>query len=309
MNRKIFYCLTVLVVSLSLSAETTFYGKLWITAEYENNNVTSESNLVSNASRIGFKGDLEAGNRLSVIYQLEYEVDPVDGTADESKGRSLKQRNSFVGLKGSYGTLFLGTHDTAFKKSVSKIDLFNDLASDIKNILHGENRMKDFVGFTTPTSESGFSATFNAIRGTENLHNNKLGDHLSYSLNYSGENLYAAIALDSDLKGYDSTRYSIHLPRGIYSFGFIYQQSKKIKTNKTDKGFVVNASRKIGTKGEVKIQLAESDMKLSEGRQLSYGYDYKLNKKLKIFIYYTDLSTTNFASEKEIAAVGFELKF
>ena len=183
MNLKIFYCLTVLVASLSLSAETTFYGKLWITAEYENNNVTSESNLVSNASRIGFKGDLEAGNKLSVIYQLEYEVDPVDGTADESKGRSLKQRNSFMGLKGSYGTLFLGTHDTAFKKSVSKIDLFNDLASDIKNILHGENRMNDFVGFTTPTSERGLSATLNAIRGREDLNYYKFGDHLSYSLN------------------------------------------------------------------------------------------------------------------------------
>ena len=254
MNLKIFYCLTVLVASLSLSAETTFYGKLWITAEYENNNVTSESNLVSNASRIGFKGDLEAGNKLSVIYQLEYEVDPVDGTADESKGRSLKQRNSFVGLKGSYGTLFLGTHDTAFKKSVSKIDLFNDLASDIKNILHGENRMNDFVGFTTPTSERGLSATFNAIRGTEDLNNNKLGDHLSYSLNYRGENFYAAIALDSDVKGYDSTRYSIRIPRDIYNFGVIYQQSKKISTNKSDNGFVINASRKIGTKGQLKIQ-------------------------------------------------------
>lgn len=309
MKLKIFYCLTVLVVSLSLSAETTFYGKLWITAENENNNATSTSDLVSNASRIGFKGDLEAGNRLSVIYQLEYEVDPVDGTADESKGRSLKQRNTFVGLKGSYGTLFLGTHDTAFKNSVSKIDLFNDLASDIKNILHGENRMKDFVGFTTPTSESGFSATFNAIRGTEDLHNNKLGDHLSYSLNYSGENLYAAIALDSDLKGYDSTRYSIHLPRGIYKFGVIYQQSKKISTNKSDNGFVINASRKIGTKGEFKIQLAESDMKLPEGRQSTVGYDYKFNKQFEIFFFYTDLSTSNFAKEKEVAAVGFELKF
>ena len=309
MKLKIFYCLTVLVVSLSLSAETTFYGKLWITAENENNNANSISDLVSNASRIGFKGDLEAGNKLSVIYQLEYEVDPVDGTADESKGRSFKQRNSFVGLKGSYGTLFLGTHDTAFKKSQAKIDLFNDLASDIKNILHGENRMKDFVGFTTPTSESGFSTTFNAIRGTEDFNNNKLGDYLSYSLNYSGENLYAAIALDSDVKGYDSTRYSIHLPRGIYKFGVIYQESKKISTNKSENGFVINASRKIGTKGEFKIQLAESDMKLSEGRQSTVGYDYKLNKEFKIFFFYTDLSTSNFAKEKEVAAVGFELKF
>ena len=204
---------------------------------------------------------------------------------------------------------FLGTHDTAFKKSVSKIDLFNDLASDIKNILHGENRMNDFVGFTTPTSERGLSATLNAIRGTEDLNNNKLGDHLSYSLNYRGENFYAAIALDSDVKGYDSTRYSILIPRDIYNFGVIYQQSKKISTNKSDNGFVINASRKIGTKGELKIQLAESDMKLSEGRQLSYGYDYKLNKQFEIFFFYTNLSTSNFAKEKEVAAVGFELKF
>ena len=307
MNLKIFYCLTVLFVSLSLSAETAFYGKLWITAEYENNNETSTSDLVSNASRIGFKGDLEAGNKLSVIYQLEYEADPVDGKADKSKGRSLKQRNSFVGLKSSYGILFLGTHDTAFKKSPEKIDLFNDLNPDIKNILHGENRMKDFVGFTT--SKRGFSATFNAMRGTENSNNNKLSDHLSYSLNYRGEDSYAAIALDSDVKGYDSTRYSIHLPRGIYNFGFIFQQSKKISTNKTDNGFVISASRKIGTKGEFKIQLAESDMKLSEGRQLSYGYDYKFNKQFEIFFFYTDLSTSNFVEEKEVAAVGFELKF
>ena len=309
MNLKIFYCLTVLVASLSLSAETTFYGKLWITAEYENNNETSTSDLVSNTSRIGFKGDLEARNKLSVIYQLEYEVDPVDGKADESKGRSLKKRNSFIGLKGSYGTLFLGTHDTAFKKSSKIIDLFNDLNPDIKNILHGENRMKDFVGFTTPTSERGFSATFNAIRGAEDLNNNKLSDHLSYSFNYRGENFYAAIALDSDIKGYDSSRYSIHLPTGIYNFGFIYQQSKKISTNKTNNGFVISASRKIGAKGEFKIQLAESDMKLSEGRQLSYGYDYKLNKQFEIFFFYTNLSTSNFAKEKEVAAVGFELKF
>ena len=95
----------------------------------------------------------------------------------------------------------------------------------------------------------------------------------------------------------------------MYNFGVIYQQSKKISTNKSDNGFVINASRKIGTKGELKIQLAESDMKLPEGRQSTYGYDYKLNKQFKIFFFYTDLSTTNFAKEKEVAAIGFELKF
>ena len=71
-----------------------------------------------------------------------------------------------MGLKGSMGTIFLGKHDTATKKSQKKIDLFNDLAGDIKNILQGENRMSDLVGYTTPKI-NGFSATFNAIKGTE----------------------------------------------------------------------------------------------------------------------------------------------
>ena len=35
-------------------------------------------------------------------------------------------RNSFIGLKGIYGTLFFGTHDTTFKRSHSKIDVFNE---------------------------------------------------------------------------------------------------------------------------------------------------------------------------------------
>ena len=33
------------------------------------------------------------------------------------------------------------------------------------------------------------------------------------------------------------------------------------------------------------------------------------NKQFEIFFFYTDLSTSNFAKEKEVAAVGFELKF
>jgi len=309
MTIKKFFCFAFLFFSLSLSAETTFYGKLLVTAENEKDNLTSETDLASNSSRIGFKGNLNAGKNLSVIYQLEYEVDPIDGKADESKGKTLKQRNTFIGLEGSYGTFFLGTHDTAFKKSQAKIDLFNDLAGDIKNILHGENRMKDFVGFATPASQRGFSATFNAIRGTGHFNKNNLGDYLSYSINYKGENFYAAIALDSDAKGYNSSRYSLHLPRGIYNFGFIYQQSEKINSKISHNGFVLSASRKVSTKGKIKIQLAESDMKVSEGRQLSYGYDYQINKQFDIFLFYTDLSTTNKDEEKNVVAIGFKLKF
>ena len=292
----------------SLKAEPTVYGKLWISVESQDTLSGTEVDMVSNASRLGVKGSMDFGDGLEAIYQAEYEVDPVDGTADEKNGRTFKQRNSFVGIKGSYGTLFLGTHDTALKKSQSKIDLFNDLAGDIKNILQGENRMSDFIGYTTPTLGEGFSATFNAIKGTEE-EGNSIGDSTSISLNYKTKSFYAAIAFDSELKGYDTTRISFQVPLNRTQLGFIYQDTKELSSGLDEDCYVLSLSQKIGKKGVFKIQLAESDMKMGSGKQASIGYDYKLSEKAKAFIFYTDLSGESLSKEKEISALGFEYKF
>ena len=292
----------------SLKAEPTVYGKLWISVESQDTSSGTEVDMVSNASRLGVKGSMDFGEGLEAIYQAEYEIDPVDGTADEKNGRTFKQRNSFIGIKGSYGTLFLGTHDTALKKSQSKIDLFNDLAGDIKNILQGENRMSEFIGYTTPTLGDGFSATFNAIKGTEE-EDNSIGDSTSVSLNYKTKSFYAAIAFDSELKGYDTTRISFQVPLNRTQLGFIYQDTKELSSGLDEDGYVLSLSQKIGKKGVFKIQLAESDMKMGSGKQTSIGYDYKLSEKAKAFIFYTDLSGESLSKEKEISAVGFEYKF
>ena len=292
----------------SLKAEPTVYGKLWISVESQDTLSGTEVDMVSNASRLGVKGSMDFGEGLEAIYQAEYEIDPVDGTADEKNGRTFKQRNSFIGIKGSYGTLFLGTHDTALKKSQSKIDLFNDLAGDIKNILQGENRMSDFIGYTTPTLGDGFSATFNAIKGTEE-EDNSIGDSTSVSLNYKTKSFYAAIAFDSELKGYDTTRISFQVPLNRTQLGFIYQDTKELSSGLDEDGYVLSLSQKIEEKGVFKIQLAESDMKMGSGKQTSIGYDYKLSEKAKAFIFYTDLSGESLSKEKEISALGFEYKF
>ena len=292
----------------SLKAEPTVYGKLWISVESQDTSSGTEVDMVSNASRLGVKGSMDFGEGLEAIYQAEYEIDPVDGTADEKNGRTFKQRNSFIGIKGSYGTLFLGTHDTALKKSQSKIDLFNDLVGDIKNILQGENRMSEFIGYTTPTLGDGFSATFNAIKGTEE-EDNSIGDSTSVSLNYKTKSFYAAIAFDSELKGYDTTRISIQVPLNRTQLGFIYQDTKELSSGLDEDGYVLSLSQKIGKKGVFKIQLAESDMKMGSGKQASIGYDYKLSEKAKAFIFYTDLSGESLSKEKEISALGFEYKF
>ncbi len=290
------------------SEQPTVYGKLWISIESQNTASGTEVDMVSNASRLGIKGSMDFGEGIEAIYQAEYEVDPVDGTADESKDRTFKQRNSFVGLKGSMGTIFLGKHDTATKRSQKKIDLFNDLAGDIKNILQGENRMSDLVGYTTPKI-NGYSATFNAIKGTEGLGDDSIGDSTSTSLSYDSENIYIALAFDSELKGYDSTRLTLQIPFSRSQLGIMFQESEKLSTGKEEDGYVISFSQKVGNKGTLKFQQTESDMKLDSGKQFSFGYDYKLSSKAKVFYFFTDLNGNQDSKEKEIHGAGFEYKF
>ena len=290
------------------SEQPTVYGKLWISIESQNTASGTEVDMVSNASRLGIKGSMDFGEGIEAIYQAEYEVDPVDGTADESKDRTFKQRNSFVGLKGSMGTIFLGKHDTATKRSQKKIDLFNDLAGDIKNILQGENRMSDLVGYTTPKI-NGFSATFNAIKGTEGLGDDSIGDSTSTSLSYDSENIYIALAFDSELKGYDSTRLTLQIPFSRSQLGIMFQESEKLSTGEEEDGYVISFSQKVGNKGTLKFQQTESDMKLDSGKQFSFGYDYKLSSKAKVFYFFTDLNGNQDSKEKEIHGAGFEYKF
>jgi len=308
MKLKILSMLLLVPVLYLQSEEPTVYGKLWISVESQDTASGTEVDMVSNASRLGIKGSMDFGEGIEAIYQAEYEVDPVDGTADESKDRTFKQRNSFVGLKGSMGTIFLGKHDTATKRSQKKIDLFNDLAGDIKNILQGENRMSDLVGYTTPKI-NGFSATFNAIKGTEGLGDDSIGDSTSTSLSYDSENFYIALAFDSELKGYDSTRLTLQIPFSRSQLGIMFQESEKLSTGEEEDGYVISFSQKVGNKGTLKFQQTESDMKLDSGKQFSFGYDYKLSSKAKVFYFFTDLNGNQDSKEKEIHGVGFEYKF
>ena len=99
------------------------------------------------------------------------------------------------------------------------------------------------------------------------------------------------------------------MPFNRTQIGIIYQDTEKLSSGLEEDGYVLSLSQKIGEKGVFKIQLAESDMKMGSGKQTSIGYDYKLSKKAKAFVFYTDLSGDSLSKEKEISALGFEYKF
>ena len=151
-NKVFIVAFSIFLLGNNVFASPTWYGKIFVDAQSFSNDVMgTKTDIKNNSSRLGLKGEysFSENSNLRLIYQAEYQFDPVDGKARGDDG-TLKQRNTFLGIKSNIGTLFAGTHDSALKKSQLKIDLFNDLAPDIKNILHGENRLEDFIGYTTP---------------------------------------------------------------------------------------------------------------------------------------------------------------
>ena len=87
--------------------------------------------ISSNASRIGFKGAEDLGGGLTAIWQIESGIN-----LDEQNG-SFASRNSFVGLKGGWGTALIGNHDTPFKLVGRAVDLFGDTIADSRNLMGG----------------------------------------------------------------------------------------------------------------------------------------------------------------------------
>ena len=302
-----FFVFFLFASSANINASIDLYGKIGFDSKHISNTTNTEKfDLENNASKIGIKGDLLSFKELNIklIYQIEYEFDVVDGKARGEEG-TFKQRNTFLGLKTELGTVFAGTHDTAFKKSQLKVDLFNDLAPDIKNILHGENRLKDFVGYTTPKYMGKVSATFNSFKNPS-FSGKK---YRSYSVNFSGDLFQAAIGIDDSMRGYDSTRLSILIPLDNSKIGLLNQKTKNLSSGNTNNGYVISFSRKIGPKGTFKIQHASSSMKIDSGRHTTIGYDYQLRKSSKIFTFYSQQESSNKRKAKDILSIGIEHKF
>ena len=283
--------------SYQANADINFYGKINVSLEDVDSKTSDETEFKNNASRVGVKGSYDLSSGLKLSFQIEEEIDPTDLRADGDK--VFKERNTFIAARGDFGKLYAGTHDTVFKQSQLKIDLFNDTRADIKYILRGENRMDSFIGYTSPDLIDGLNLTVNSIRQSS-------GNGESMALRYSKNNMKAAFAIDQNVKGYDGERFSIMVPVGEVDLGLLYQSSKKLSSSKSFSGHVISMKKKISNKGSIYIQNAKSDMRILSGKQNSIGYTHQINKSTKVFFHYSKLSGEG---ETTFISAGAEYKF
>ena len=292
----------------SNAAAVQVYGKANVSLNHTDASNSDTLKLNSNASRIGVKGSYEVSEGLKAIYKFEYETFIDDG--DDGSGDEFKQRNIYAGFQGGFGTIIAGKHDTPTKLAQGKIDLFNDLPNaDIKNVIQGENRVSNIVMYSTPKT-NGLKATVAFVPGDDTGGGE---DGISSAVSYQSGDLSVTLAYD-DGTAIDSsvetlTRLAAEYKVGNAKFGALFQQADE-GANDED-GYILSSSYKLANGVILKGQYGESDDEATEKTQIAVGADYKLNKKSKLFAYYSDIEAETNASSTSVStyAVGYEIKF
>ncbi|MGO2478598.1 MAG: porin, partial [Pseudoalteromonas sp.] len=257
----------------------------------------------SNASRIGFKGSEKLREGLEAVYKFEFQVNVSDDSKD-----TFTSRNQYVGLQGSFGQLVIGRNDTALKQSQGKLDLFNDLEGDIKNLFKGDNRLSDTVTYSS-NDFNGLKvlATYVAEKDSEGEN----GYSLALTYGDSGlkkSKLYASIAADSEVNGYDVIRASLQGKVADIKLGAMYQKQEKVDGTGEADGYLVNAAYTLNS-NTFKLQYQTIDFKDGDNNSaISVGVDHKFTKNIKLFGFY---STYDLESDvdQDYIALGMEYKF
>lgn len=95
-------------------ADTTFYGQIDMSVDSIDDGNERESYLSSNSSRLGVKGSEDLGGGLAVLFQLEGSIGWDGGSTTNQNSGGANQdrfgptRDSFVGLRGDFGTFRAG---------------------------------------------------------------------------------------------------------------------------------------------------------------------------------------------------------
>ncbi|EON93395.1 outer membrane porin [Marinobacter lipolyticus SM19] len=299
------------------------YGKANVSYENQDNDVEDTWKLQSNASRLGVKGDLDLDfNQIKAIYKAEFEISIDDGDKD---GETFSQRNIYGGFAhDAMGTLIAGKFDTPLKVSQGKVDQFNDLQGDIKNIMAGENRTSNMVQYSTPSFADALSVNVALIPGEdqeEGTDENGVADAVSSSIVFDKGMFYGALAYDSEIEDElvaDSTmdgRLNILRATGLvrldmFEFGALYQLAEEEDGEGEEDSYLISGAVKFDrVKLKAQYGLTKADLSDEELTLIGVGADYKLAKSSKVYAYFAQVEQDLGDQEDTTFGVGFEHKF
>ncbi len=306
----------LMAAPMAAQADATIYGKIHTSIDFGDTGgddtateKASSTYWQSNSSRLGFKGSEDLGGGLKGVWQLESTVSVGSGTA------GLTNRNSYVGLQGGWGTLLGGRHDTPFKTTGRKFDLFPDYVGDIRNLsrakivvgpgdssLGFDERLDNALLYTTPVFGGGWDINFmyTLEDGTQD------SEVLSTNINWKTGNWFVTLAYETHGKGNNSSlggtndesgiRLGAYWTPGAWKLTAMYQTLSDVDGTSGDDSDVygIGAAYKMG-KNVLKAQYymtSNSSQGASDidASMAAIAWDYNFSKRTTAYIAYATTS-------------------
>ena len=321
-----------LVAPAAAMAETTVYGKLHASYGQIKDGSAKRTGVESHASRIGIKGSHALNNGLEATYGLEYGIDldgdngfstygdSIDSLGNTSNNKGFTSRNQFVGLKGGFGEVRVGKHDTPAKLATAGQDVFADTYADLDNMIAADShRVNNAVAYINKVGPVGFAVAHSSGTGIIGNLRGASGDNEvdanSAMVNYGNGPWYAGL-------GY--TQIKDTLKGGNLGLGWkseaghqanlIYEKvDYDDPATGDDENILVNGVAKMGAVG-LKAQYGEGKTTGAGKEKLaSVGLDYSLGKKTSVYLLHSQdknpIRAAGGTNKVKATAVGLVTEF
>jgi predicted porin len=311
--------------AFAATSHVDIYGTIDLSMAYVDTGISGVDksfSLVSNVSRIGFKGSEDLGGGMSAIWQVETNLYP-DGMSSNS---FTSLRNSFVGLHGNWGTFLMGKHDTPVKLLGRSVDNFGNSLADSRNLLGADYyygkpefdlRAPNVIAYGTPNfsgvsallayvTSVGTTGNCAASQGDTNFDCNKLDAYSGYVKYENGPLMvgggYEKHNFQVNGEGdTPTTDESIWRLVGSYTIGDFKLAAQY--DNSDDSNAVYHYQKRDGyglfanyTLGNVVLKAnylkagGVSGVSSSDAHQWTVGADYNLSKRTTIYGFYAKVN-------------------
>ena len=282
-----------LPLSAMAQSTVTLYGRVNTTVESQRFNNQRQTTVSNNSSRFGFTGTEDLGGGLKATFRLE------SGFASDTgatTGGALFGREAVVGLSGAFGTIRLGrqAYLPAYLATADYVSMHNHDTGTSADALFGgfllPARQSNSISYTTP-SFSGLTVEVaqslkerapGALSQTDVAANYDNGPlHLGAGYQKLGDNKLLAL-------------------RALYELGAVtlggYYERDDFVTQGDRNNFRVAAMYTMGaSEFHVNVGSAGKFSKIadSKAQQYTFGYNYNLSKRTKVYGYYTRVNNNS----------------
>ncbi|MBT9490729.1 MAG: porin [Rubrivivax sp.] len=264
------------------------YGRLNTSIERQKINGVSSTDMLNNASRIGFRGTEDLGGGLKAGFVLEHGFNSDTGAASGA----FWGRQSEVSLGGSFGTIRLGNYfSETYFATADYVSMHNHDTGTSSDAFYADTRYfvgSDKISYTSPSM--GGLVVHAAINARDIP--GEVDRTVEFAANYDAGPMHLGAGYQ---KTGDLNQFAVRglYEMGAFTFGGYIQRDEDVYGPGTRTTFRLAGMYTMGAT-ELHLNYGRagdySDLDDSGASQYTLGLNYNLSKRTKLYTYYSKVS-------------------